>query len=236
MIPDPFDISTAGWADGLYYVRINAVDEAGNRYSLLLEFTLDSTRPSIILNNPPNNSLIQSGTTLDFTVNDTHLLHVNYSANGGTRVSIIEPFDITADWLDGTYNIQVNAIDTAGNTNSASFAFTLDSTPPVTNIDPSLNHSIVPVGTVIPINISGEDLEGWLIKINAFENEIKIETIPSWENVAGYAGMHSEEFKEDPYEVQEALNQLVELGYIEEPGDNIQKAVMTSVVEGGSND
>ena len=48
--------------------------------------------------------------------------------------------------------------------------------------------------------------------------------IPSWEEVEGEAGMHSKDKQEDPFAAREALRQLVELGYIEEPDKNEEKA------------
>ncbi|HUM47581.1 MAG TPA: tetratricopeptide repeat protein, partial [Chitinophagales bacterium] len=51
------------------------------------------------------------------------------------------------------------------------------------------------------------------------------EYIDSWENVEGEAGMHPSEQREDPWAAKEAMNQLVELGYIEAPGENQQKNI-----------
>ena len=55
--------------------------------------------------------------------------------------------------------------------------------------------------------------------------------IASWEDVDGDAGMHSKEKREDPYAAREALRQLVELGYIEEPNKNHEKAAQDSARE-----
>ena len=48
-----------------------------------------------------------------------------------------------------------------------------------------------------------------------FEKPTKPTFIESWENVAGNNGMHNEVLREDPWAAQEALQQLVELGYID---------------------
>jgi len=55
--------------------------------------------------------------------------------------------------------------------------------------------------------------------------------IPSWEDVEGEAGMHSKEKQEDPFAAREALRQLVELGYIEEPDKNQEKAAKNAARE-----
>lgn len=41
-----------------------------------------------------------------------------------------------------------------------------------------------------------------------------IEPIPSWESVAGEAGLHPPDLRQDPYEARGAIDQLIELGYM----------------------
>ena len=78
----------------------------------------------------------------------------------------------------------------------------------------------------------GEDMNGKPL-VNIYENIPKLKYIPSWEDVEGddFAMLNNENTDEDPYASQEAMKQLIELGYIEDPGDNIQKAVEMTVRE-----
>jgi tetratricopeptide (TPR) repeat protein len=62
----------------------------------------------------------------------------------------------------------------------------------------------------------GEDMDGKVL-VGAFEQPQKIERIDSWEKVSGDSGMHSPEAQVDPFANEQALAQLVELGYIAEP-------------------
>ncbi len=57
--------------------------------------------------------------------------------------------------------------------------------------------------------------------IQIFEDPVKPETIPSWEYIEGDSGQHPKELKADIYEVydEKALQQLADLGYIEQPGE-----------------
>lgn len=57
------------------------------------------------------------------------------------------------------------------------------------------------------------------------------EPIASWEDVDGDAGMHPPDKREDPYAAREALRQLVELGYIEEPSENDEQAAKDAARE-----
>lgn len=70
----------------------------------------------------------------------------------------------------------------------------------------------------------GEDMDGKAL-IQSFRTPPKVEPIPSWEHVPGDAGMHPPDVREDPVAAQQALQQLVELGYIQPPDPDAQKAV-----------
>jgi subtilisin family serine protease/PKD repeat protein len=139
LLSTPFDISTIGWPDDDYTILINAIDLAGNLNSQWFFFTLDSTKPTIILNTPQNNTVISPGTILDFSIFDSSPVQVNYSVNGEPYVPFSSPFDIsTSGWLDDNYIIQITALDLVSNSNFSWFSFIIDSANPVIfNIQPS---------------------------------------------------------------------------------------------------
>ncbi|MFN8295895.1 MAG: alkaline phosphatase family protein [Chitinophagales bacterium] len=66
----------------------------------------------------------------------------------------------------------------------------------------------------------GADMDGKPL-VQIFENEVQPTMIPSWEFVDGNSGQHSKELKADIYEIhdEKALQQLADLGYIEQPGE-----------------
>lgn len=69
----------------------------------------------------------------------------------------------------------------------------------------------------------GEDMIGRVV-VQAFVEPPKIETVSSWEDIPGDAGQHSEEFQIDPLAEQAAMQQLIELGYVESlPADKQQR-------------
>jgi hypothetical protein len=163
----PYDISTSGWEDGHYTIHIDALDWAGNSNSSWFLFIIDTTRPSIILKRPGNNTIIQGGTVLDFMVDDPNLSQVDFVINEGVSTSLIYPFDISTNgWMDGDYTVLIHAMDLAGNFNSSMFRFSLDSTPPTIWFDPGLNHSTIVAGTPIYINITAMDSDIVLCSIN----------------------------------------------------------------------
>lgn len=76
----------------------------------------------------------------------------------------------------------------------------------------------------------GADMDGRPM-LSAFEEQIVPDRIPSWESVAGDCGMHPADRREDPFEAQEAIKQLVALGYIDPPDENQEKNVARTVRE-----
>jgi len=78
----------------------------------------------------------------------------------------------------------------------------------------------------------GQDMDGKVL-LQVIDNQwwTPPEPIASWEDVEGDAGMHPKDKREDPYAAREALRQLVELGYIEEPDENQEKAAKDAARE-----
>ncbi len=76
----------------------------------------------------------------------------------------------------------------------------------------------------------GEDMDGKVL-INIFERPSRVRTIPSWDDVPGYDGSHPPDRRTDPVADTEAIRQLVELGYIEEPARDGRRAVEECIRE-----
>jgi len=80
----------------------------------------------------------------------------------------------------------------------------------------------------------GEDMDG-RVAAAAFETAPEAKSIPSWEDVPALDGCndgrHQPHTRLDPVAAAEALEQLVALGYIEKPGENIEAYVESTVRE-----
>ncbi|MBK9454154.1 MAG: tetratricopeptide repeat protein [Bacteroidetes bacterium] len=76
----------------------------------------------------------------------------------------------------------------------------------------------------------GADMDGNVL-VNAFEEQIIPDKIDSWDDIPGNSGEHPKDKQEDPYAAAEAMEQLIELGYIERPSENIEKAIKSTVNE-----
>ena len=73
----------------------------------------------------------------------------------------------------------------------------------------------------------GRDMEGKVL-VNAFEAMPPIERIDSWEQVPDpvYDARQSESVDDDPEAAAASMQQLVELGYIEAPGEDVQRDIV----------
>lgn len=76
----------------------------------------------------------------------------------------------------------------------------------------------------------GKDMDGRPL-LNAFDQSVDVEYIDSWDNVPGDDGTHPEGMVIDPVDQHEALKQLADLGYIDEPDENQAVAVAKTVAE-----
>lgn len=76
----------------------------------------------------------------------------------------------------------------------------------------------------------GRDMDGKPL-VTAYEEAPRIDSIDSWDGVEGESGMHPPDAHLDAVESAEAMRQLVELGYIEEPDDDKDVAVRETVRE-----
>ncbi|HEU5022145.1 MAG TPA: tetratricopeptide repeat protein, partial [Bryobacteraceae bacterium] len=76
----------------------------------------------------------------------------------------------------------------------------------------------------------GRDMEGKVLS-GAFESRPPIEPIPTWEKVEGDDGRHPPHMKLDPLAATESLEQLVALGYVEEPDADDDQAAKRTVAD-----
>ncbi|HUU08967.1 MAG TPA: alkaline phosphatase family protein [Phycisphaerae bacterium] len=76
----------------------------------------------------------------------------------------------------------------------------------------------------------GRDMDGKPL-VNAFQTPPDVETIETWDDVPGEDGSLPADIAVDPMDAQEAIKQLVALGYVAKPDDDAAKAVAQTVRE-----
>ncbi len=70
----------------------------------------------------------------------------------------------------------------------------------------------------------GQDMDGKVLS-QAFADTPDIKFIPSWEDVPGDDGTHPLHTRLDPVASHEAMEQMIALGYIERPDENLELAI-----------
>jgi predicted AlkP superfamily phosphohydrolase/phosphomutase/tetratricopeptide (TPR) repeat protein len=76
----------------------------------------------------------------------------------------------------------------------------------------------------------GKDMEGKPL-LQIYEEPVMPDYIPSWEDVEGEDGSHASDLQEDMWAAKEALDQLVELGYVEAADESTEDRVRKAVNE-----
>lgn len=76
----------------------------------------------------------------------------------------------------------------------------------------------------------GMDMDGKVLA-SAFIKPIEVEYIESWDKIEGDFGEHPEHKRENVQDSAEALQQLIDLGYIENPGEDKLQAMKTVEIE-----
>ena len=134
----------SGLADGSHKFEVRAIDRAGNADATAasFEWTVDATPPGTQIDSHPNALSATTAAQLEFSGSDAGGSGV---AGYQCRLDSTEP----AAWVscasprtysslaDGSHRFEVRAIDQAGNADQspASFSWSVDTTPPETQID-----------------------------------------------------------------------------------------------------
>ncbi|WP_282940368.1 S-layer homology domain-containing protein [Paenibacillus sp. RC67] len=132
-------------ADGTYAVVIKASDQLGNTSQVNVTVNIDAAKPDVSVELKTGDANYTEGTwskqavTVKATFADTvsGLSSKQYSLDGGTSwINYTGAFDLTSD---GTYDVQVKAVNNAGNVTLQSFTVKIDQTAPSLAVDMTSN-------------------------------------------------------------------------------------------------
>jgi hypothetical protein len=131
----------AGVADGAHTFQVRAVDPAANvdGRPAAYSWTIDATAPDTSIGpSQPFPLTTATGATFDFASTESGSTFA-CSLDGAAFTSCSTPKTYSA-LVDGSHTFRVRATDTATNTDAspASYGWTVDTTPPVTSIGPTI--------------------------------------------------------------------------------------------------
>lgn len=140
------NITGVSWNEGANSVYVWANDTAGNQNYSYVYFYVDTIKPQIRIIFPLNNTnTSNTGLDINYTASDNHWLgscwYSNDSYSKNTSLATCGTNITTVTWVEGLHNITIWANDTAGNENSTSLRFYIDTTPPNVAIIFPLNNS-----------------------------------------------------------------------------------------------
>jgi len=128
----PLFVNFTGLPDGVYYLNATANDTAGNRNNTETRtITLDTIAPTISIISPQNTTYNNATILVNISSNGDNVWFTNAS---GQNESYTTP--VYKVWNEGSNTMYAYANDTAGNLNSTSVTFTVDTTPPaISNVN-----------------------------------------------------------------------------------------------------
>ena len=160
-------INTSTLTDGSYLLVAEARDNLDNaQNSTQITINVDNTPPTISITSPTDGSYINSQTvTISWSYTESNFQQVEVDCNNDgiieTTITTSTTTSSTCDYSstglntgDGVYTVAVIIYDLAGNVNTDSVTFTVDTAPPIIGVDAAV---ISPRVVKVTIN-SNEDL------------------------------------------------------------------------------
>jgi glucodextranase-like protein len=147
--PGPVSVSTEGQNQAVTAV---ATDVAGNSATISTLVSLDKTPPSIVITTPLTGATVGvSSVTINGNVSDTVSGLASVTCSGGAATLKGSSFTCVQSLVPGTNPIQVNAVDVAGNSFSATTTVAFVRPPQITITSPA-NSALF---NQSPINVTG---------------------------------------------------------------------------------
>jgi hypothetical protein len=168
-LPEPFEIDTSSWSEGVHTLDVTVNDTAGNQRTKTYQFTVDDTKPYVEILNPVNKLYSTESLTLDYSSTDTHLDQTFYSLNNNENKTLSGSTSFTAP--DGVNTIRLYANDIAGNLNQTNVDFEVDTTPPGITLDSPRNDSDIEEGLYLNFTISDPNLDDVSYTRNGSDNK-----------------------------------------------------------------
>ena len=151
------NITSVTWGEEQHNVTVWANDTSGNENSSLIVFTIDRTYPTFNITQPLNQTYTSVQTSFGHGSTDSNLDTCWYSLDGGATNTTISPCGFSPSGLDsgqGSSTWTIYANDSAGNENSSSVTFFVDSIAPNVTINVPENITYTTSSFVFDVDLS----------------------------------------------------------------------------------
>jgi len=191
-----FEKNLTAYGDGSYTWMISARDNSTNlQNSSIRTFLIDTINPNINIITPENNTnSTENGLDINYTVSDANLESCWYSNDtyaGNESLTCGDNITSVA-WAEGQHNITIWANDSAGNENSSSVSFMIDSINPAINITYPINNITYSVNTLdINYTISDANLQSCWYSNDTYSGNVTLTGCANITSVAWAEGQHN---------------------------------------------
>jgi hypothetical protein len=142
--------TTEGW----HYLEVRANDGYNNTAIEVYDVGYDPTESYLILNNPSNNTIIESTSFLDFTTFGANNLTAEWDENGTIIDLLTLPGNnLSVPFNEGYHDLSVCLNDTFF-TEYFFYRFGIDSSAPIISLNNVVNDTIQAAGKLIEVNIT----------------------------------------------------------------------------------
>ena len=156
-------------SQGSYILNITLVDLAGNINQSLTRFYVDTTPPNLKLTSPTSTVYTNGTLNVSWIASDNFKIHHFEIWDNGSLIVNLGPYernmvlDLT---VEGLHNLELRAIDAAGNANSTIFKVIVDLTPPNVIIISPKNNTLCPAVIDLEFNVTDRNIEEVLVYVN----------------------------------------------------------------------
>lgn len=147
--------SSATLAQGAHTFAVRAIDAAGNVAMQSRDFTVDTVAPTIAITAGPSGATNVAQPAFGFTVDGSPTV-VQCRIDSGTAVDCVATFTPATALAEGDHVFTVTAFDAAGNTATATRAFTIDLVGPTVAIVSGPSGTIATATATFAFTVGGD--------------------------------------------------------------------------------
>ena len=149
--------ATLSASEGANNVSVYSNDSVGNTNSSTIFFSIDTIPPSMAIQSPTNTTYNSTSVPLNYATNGVNCWFF-VDGSGPTALSGCNNSTLSS-LSEGGHNVTVFANDSAGNTNSSTMIFSVDTIPPSVSILSPQNTTYS--STTVPLNYATDGQNCW---------------------------------------------------------------------------
>ncbi|MFM8311728.1 MAG: IPT/TIG domain-containing protein, partial [Ilumatobacteraceae bacterium] len=142
--------------DGVWEIEVAQRDWAGNVAFVTQVITIDTSAPTVTLTNGPTNGSITalSSTTIEYTTTGLDIVSTTCTLDGVTLTGCTSPRNVSGI-ADGLHTFTITVADAAGNSDTETVSWTVDTTAPSVAITSPADGTVLGVNSITVTGTAG---------------------------------------------------------------------------------